>query len=334
MTDTIRAITPQENDCVVAAIVSSTLFEPGDAEMLASLLADHHADGRGDGQRWLVDVEDAEITGTVMYRPIEAADRAWDLTLIAVRGDRQGAGVGRRLMAHVEHELWEEDQRTLMVQTSGLPRFARTRAFYRRLGYTERGRVPDYWEAGDDMVLFSKLLSGETVVPALGTDVRVVTVDESRLHALRPLWLQLHHHHRDSLPSFTGFVADDESSWQARLALYRRVLASGQGFVLAAEQDGIVVSYAAVEVLEGADDTFAVGARHAEVLTLVVDHDARGLGLGTQLLDAVDARLAAEGINDVVISVMHGNDRARHFYERRGLIPAETYLWRVSADPR
>jgi hypothetical protein len=29
---------------------------------------------------------------------------------------------------------------------------------------------------------------------------------------------------------------------------------------------------------------------------------------------------------------MHG-DRARHFYERRGFTAAETYLWRVAADP-
>ena len=333
MTNTIRAVSPQEDDRVVAAIVSSTLFEPDDAEMLASLLADHHAGRGGDGQRWLVDVEDGEITGTVMYRPIEAADRAWDLTLIAVSADRQGAGVGQRLMAHVEQELWDEDQRTLVVQTSGLARFAPTRAFYRRLGYIERGRVPDFWGAGDEMVLFSKLLSEHAVVSALGPDVRVVTVEDSHLDALRPLWLQLHHHHHALLPSFTGFVADDESSWQARLALYQRVLGSGQGFVLAAERDGIVVGYAAVELRDGADDTFAVGPRHAEVLTLIVDHGARGLGLGTQLLDDVDTRLAAEGINDLVVSVMHGNDRARQFYERRGLVPAETYLWRISTDP-
>ena len=130
--------------------------------------------------------------------------------------------------------------------------------------------------------------------------------------------------------SFNGFVVDDESSWRARLELYRRVLGNRQGFVLVAELDGGVVGYAAVELLDGADDTFAVGPRHAEVLTLVVAEDARGAGLGTRLLDKVDAKLAAAGIKDLVISVMLGNDRARDFYERRGLVPAETYLWRVA----
>jgi ribosomal protein S18 acetylase RimI-like enzyme len=330
MTSTIRPLTSRDDDRVVAAIVSSTLFEPGDGEMLASLLAEHHVGRGAEGQRWLVDVEDGEIIGTVMYRPVEAADRTWDLTLIAVRAERQGGGVGRRLMAHVEHELREEDQRTLVVQPSGLDRFTATRGFYRRLGYTERGRVPDYWADGDDMVLLSKVLRERGAEPARASQLRVVTVDGSELDALKPLWLQLHHHHRASLPSFTGFVVDDESSWRARLALYRRVLGNRQGFVLVAELDGRVVGYAAVELLDGADDTFAVGPRHAEVLTLVVDEDVRGAGLGTRLLDEVDAKLAAAGIKDLVISVMLGNDRARHFYERRGLVPAETYLWRVA----
>lgn len=172
MTSTIRPLNSRDDDRVVAAIVSSTLFEPGDSEMLASLLAEHHAGRGAEGQRWLVDVEDGEIIGTVMYRPVEAADRAWDLTLIAVRAERQGGGVGRRLMAHIEHELREEDQRTLVVQTSGLDRFTATRGFYRRLGYIERGRVPDYWGDGDDMVLFSKVLREREAEPARASKSR------------------------------------------------------------------------------------------------------------------------------------------------------------------
>ena len=66
MTDTIRAITPTGERSRRGGDRVNDIFEPDDAEMLASLLADHHAGGRGDGQRWL-DVEDGEITGTVMW---------------------------------------------------------------------------------------------------------------------------------------------------------------------------------------------------------------------------------------------------------------------------
>ena len=39
-------------------------------------------------------------------------------------------------------------------------RHSRARAFYLSCGYDEEARVRDYYEAGDDMVLFRKDLSG------------------------------------------------------------------------------------------------------------------------------------------------------------------------------
>ncbi len=45
------------------------------------------------------------------------------------------------------------------METSGLPTFQRTRAFYRRSGYEQEARIRDYYEPGDDMILFRKDLS-------------------------------------------------------------------------------------------------------------------------------------------------------------------------------
>jgi len=89
---------------------------------------------------------------------VEAADRAFDLTMIAVRPDLQGEGRGAGLMRHVEQDLRDQGQRMLVVRTSGTARYDRTRAFYRGLGYTEHVRVPDYWTDGDDLVLSTKRL--------------------------------------------------------------------------------------------------------------------------------------------------------------------------------
>ncbi len=107
-------------------------------------------------------VEDAHVGGglasVVEYRPEEAADRVFDLTMIAVRPDRQGQGRGAALMRHAERDLRDHGQRLLVVRTSGTSRYDWTRAFYRGLGYVEHVRVPDYWTDGDDLVLFTKRL--------------------------------------------------------------------------------------------------------------------------------------------------------------------------------
>ena len=110
-------------------------------------------------------VEDADdgqgLASVLYYRPEEAAERAFDLTMIAVRPDLQGGGRGAALMHHAEDDLRQRGQRLLIVRTSSTSQYDKTRAFYRGLDYAEQSRVPDYWTDGDDLVLFTKRLSGQ-----------------------------------------------------------------------------------------------------------------------------------------------------------------------------
>jgi ribosomal protein S18 acetylase RimI-like enzyme len=99
------------------------------------------------------------LSSVLYYRPEEMADRAYDLTMIAVRPDLQRGGRGATLMRYAEDDLRRRGQRLLLVRTSGTEQYSRTRAFYRGLGYTEEARVADYWTDGDDLVLFTKRLS-------------------------------------------------------------------------------------------------------------------------------------------------------------------------------
>ena len=64
-------------------------------------------------------------------------------------------------MRHVERALGAQDQRILIVETSALPEFERTRSFYTHIGYIEEGRVRDYWASGDDLVIFRKHLQAD-----------------------------------------------------------------------------------------------------------------------------------------------------------------------------
>ena len=44
--------------------------------------------------------------------------------------------------------------------TSGLPSFERTRGFYRLCGYDEEARIRDFYQAGEDKIVFRKALEG------------------------------------------------------------------------------------------------------------------------------------------------------------------------------
>ena len=152
----------------------------------------------------------------------------------------------------------------------------------------------------------------------------------AELDALEPLWVALHRHHRTVVPSPAMLVDDDAVSWSRRRDLYRGWMETGDALVLVARHDGTPVGYAVAHLQDGPDDTFAVGARYAELYSLSVAPEARGAGVGTALMDALDERLAELGIADMSIGVMAGNEDALRFYRRRGLVPVEVFLWRIS----
>lgn len=153
----LRTAAPEDGAAVVELVVAAGMFSVEEAGFLADEL-----ERQDEVSTWLVeDAEDGRgLASVLLYRPEEAADRAFDLTMIAVRPDLQGGGRGAALMRHAEQDLRERGQRLLVVRTSGTEQYDGTRAFYRGLGYAEHTRVPDYWTDGDDLVLYTLRLSG------------------------------------------------------------------------------------------------------------------------------------------------------------------------------
>jgi GNAT superfamily N-acetyltransferase len=61
---------------------------------------------------------------------------------------------------------------------------------------------------------------------------------------------------------------------------------------------------------------------HLEVISMWVDPDHRGRGVGDALLAAVVAWAKAEGAVGLCLAVAQSNHSARRFYERAGFIPS------------
>jgi ribosomal protein S18 acetylase RimI-like enzyme len=74
--------------------------------------------------------------------------------------------------------------------------------------------------------------------------------------------------------------------------------------------------------------TWVTGPRIGEIESLVVLPEHRGRGLGSELLDRLERELRDQGVSDLVIGVLPGNDGAIRLYERRGYRPTWMYLSR------
>ena len=114
---------------------------------------------------------------------------------------------------------------------------------------------------------------------------------------------------------------DDESSWAVRSANYREWLATDGSFLLLARDGEQLVGYAMVKVSPGPAserDAWEVPETVAELMTLVVADGSRGVGLGSRLLDETEAELERQGIGEVFVGLIPGNDGAQRLYESRG----------------
>lgn len=159
----IRPVTRDDMPALKAVIDATRLFP---ADLLGDMAAASFS-GDAPDDFWLT-VDEGGPVAVAYCAPERMTHGTWNLLLIAVHPDRQGQGIGAALMRHVEQALAARGERMLLVETSGLPRFERTRAFYGGLGYDEEARIREFYGAGEDKVIFRKVLNTARVPTAGG----------------------------------------------------------------------------------------------------------------------------------------------------------------------
>ena len=153
----------------------------------------------------------------------------------------------------------------------------------------------------------------------------------SDIPRLEPLWVAVHHQHMASMPELGPYVSDAET-WRQRQALYEELFRKPETFLLLAELGEQLVGYALVHVTPASEtwvaDTWITGDRLAELESISVLPEHRGVGIGTLLLDASHREIEALGVQDLIIGALPGNAGAIRLYERRGYRPTWLYLSR------
>ena len=166
---------------MVALAVAAGMFPPDEVEPLREVLDGLHAGHSGAGPRLAVwaDDPDGPPIGVVYFGPDAMTDRKWDLWMIAVAPGRQGQGIGGQLVEFAEAHVREERGRLLLIDTSSLPKYEATGAFYRKHGYAEVARIPDFYTDGDSKVVYAKRMAPEAGGPGEGAVPRGILRDDS-----------------------------------------------------------------------------------------------------------------------------------------------------------
>lgn len=151
--EAIRPLVRGDLDRVAHLVGINEMFPP---EMMEDMTSPYLA-RETDSQRWIV-FDDGEIRGVAYYVLEAMTEGTWNVLMIAVYPPAHGRGIGSALMRFIEDELARQGERILLVETSGLPEFKRTRGFYDMLGYDREARIREFYAVGDDKIVFRKAL--------------------------------------------------------------------------------------------------------------------------------------------------------------------------------
>ncbi|MBW3539894.1 MAG: GNAT family N-acetyltransferase [Planctomycetes bacterium] len=143
----------------VRRIVEATdFFTPAEVDVAVELVEERLARGDASGYHFVLADEDGRTVGYACYGPIACTVGSYDLFWIAVDPAVQGRGCGRRLLVEAEWLIARAGGRHIYIETSNRPQYVPTRGFYTACGYELAAVLPDFYNTGDDKVIYRKRL--------------------------------------------------------------------------------------------------------------------------------------------------------------------------------
>lgn len=154
MNQVIRKVKPEDVNALKVVLDSSELFP---SDMLDDMIADYFNNVLSE-DIWLTTLVDNKPVSIAYCAPERMTDGTYNLYAIAVHKELQGKGIGGNMMRFVEDLLRENGDRILLVETSGLPAYELTRKFYDQCDYQREAVIRDFYQEGEDKVIFWKKL--------------------------------------------------------------------------------------------------------------------------------------------------------------------------------
>ncbi len=154
----IRAV-EEDGPAVCRITAGAGVFTPEEVDCVSELWQEYAEKGPlVSGYHFIVLKEDGTVKGFACFGPRSLTQGTYDLYWIAVDPAAKRGGVGRALMSQMEKDITMLGGRLIVVETSGLEKYAPTRAFYEGIGYTREATIRDFYAPGDDLVVYTHKL--------------------------------------------------------------------------------------------------------------------------------------------------------------------------------
>jgi ribosomal protein S18 acetylase RimI-like enzyme len=155
----IQTVTSNERSQLLAIASSTKLFTPDEAEALLGEVLDGIFSGALPPEHQAVccrATEGGDALGWSYFAPDQYAEGIWNVWWIGVQPSSHGTGAGKQLLRAIEAKVESAGGRVMIIETSDSDAFARARKFYSNEGYSECGRVPEFYGESEGKVIFAR----------------------------------------------------------------------------------------------------------------------------------------------------------------------------------
>ena len=101
-------------------------------------------------------VEKNKILGYYCTGKRPLTDAVYDLYWIVVDVGYQGKGIGKKLLQHAEKFVNQQKGRWLLIETSSMDNYQKTRKFYMNNKFEIISKINDFYKLNDDLIIYGK----------------------------------------------------------------------------------------------------------------------------------------------------------------------------------
>jgi ribosomal protein S18 acetylase RimI-like enzyme len=157
---TVEPSLPGDRAPILAVAAELGVFDAEEVDVVAELFDGYLHDPIVSGYNFLTDrdPQTGAVLGFACWGPTSLSRGATDLYWIATARDAQQRGVGGRLFQAVEAAVRAAGRWLIVIWTSSRPDYEPARRFYQRMGCELASQIGDFYDHGDDLVVYVKRL--------------------------------------------------------------------------------------------------------------------------------------------------------------------------------
>lgn len=153
-----RAVMQDDVEAIQVIVSNCGVFSAEEIDVAVELAQDALAN-RGTSDYHFVLAERAGlVAGYTCFGRIPLTQERYDLYWIVVDAGTQQQGIASGLLKETEESVRELHGKALYAETSSRAVYTPAQGFYRKHGFAELARIPNFYSDGDDKLIYGKTL--------------------------------------------------------------------------------------------------------------------------------------------------------------------------------